>query len=1228
VSRWIVSSSIRVAVAVLVAAIGIIIIGGWQLRRASVDTLPEFGLPQIQVQTEALGLSAAEVEQLITVPLEDEFNGLPFLDTLRSQSLPSLSDIELTFHAGTDIYRARQLVTERVAQGPSVVNVGTPPVMIEPESSTARVMMIGLSSASVNPIDVSTIARWRIRPRLLAVPGVANVSIWGQRDQQLQVLVDPAELVKNGVTLDQVINTTGDAMWTSPLTFVEASSPGADGFIDTPNQRISLQHVLPISTPTDLAQVPIEDTAPGKPLTLGQVSQVIEDHPALRGDTVLSGGGTGFLLVVDKLPGANTAEVTRDIQNAIAELTPGLTGITVDTAAFNPAGYISTALSNVGFAGLLSLLLVVLWLGIAWQSWRVAVIAFVAVALSYVTAALVLYARGTTFNALILAGLAIGIGVVVDDLAHGVDAMKRDLAERRTDMPKASLITDAVIAARRPLGYALAIVALGLVPLWLVTGFAGMLSRNLVGGYVLSLLAATAVALVGTPVLAYVLLPSAAPDRPNPVARGLARFADKTTVAPRRRAGWAWGAVAVLALMASAIAPQIGGGTLPPLQDRNLVVAWSAMPATSLPEMQRLATSAAAELRAIPGVRAVNTNVGQALFGDQTVDVNSADTWITLDQHANYGRTVSTINQVLDDYPGVAHRLSTYPAQSVDARPRGGDAPVRVRLYGTNDQVLQTEAERIGEVLRGVGGLRGVNVTAPVMEPVIQIDVNVANAAKYGLKPGDIRRASAVLVAGIPVGSYYQDQQIFDVAVWSKPADRANLTAIQNLLVDTPDGKQVPLKDVADVAIAPAAPVIAHDNVSRYRDITAQVDGDLDKAVATVRGKVAAVPLPLGYHAEISSDVADRSAANARIAWYAVAAAIAIYLLLQAGLRSWGRAALVLFTLPLAVAGGALSSLVAGRHATVGTYAGLLLLFAIAVRNGLRMVRRAADLEADGLAAADAVNRTVREQALPVVATAIGILLAMVPFVVRGAVAGLEFLQPFGWTVIGGLVTTTVVGLGLLPALYLTTHGGDRPAVAVPADGVAESGSPAVDDPPRHRAPAHGPPALPDAEPVAGDTEVAGRDGPTALRRAIGRFAMSSVLTCTVLAAMLSGCAASGHQGGKAPQPAQLIDVPGSPNLHKVVLTARAASQIAVQTQPVRAGPGAVVPVTAVIYDPQGESWTYTVPAERTYLRVPITVDHVDGDNAYLSAGPPIGTAVVTQGAPELLGVEYGVGEE
>ena len=630
--RWIVESSLRLAAVVAVGAVVVMVLGVVALRHAPVDTLPEFLPPQVQVQTEALGLSTSEVEQFITVPLEDEFNGLAFLDHLRSQSVPGLSSIELTFKPGTDIYKARQLVTERVAQGPSVVNVGTPPVVIQPLSAESRVMMIGLSSKSLSMIELSTLARWRIRPRLLAVPGVANVTIWGQRDQQLQVLVDPARMASHQVSLEQVINTAGDAMWTSPLTFVEASSPGADGFIDIPNQRLSVQHVLPIRSARDLAAVPVEDTG-GTPLRLSAVATVVEDHPALRGDAVLQ-SGAGFLLVVEKFPGANTLAVTRGIDAAMADLKPGLAGVSVDTSIFRPASFIETALRDIGVAALVGFVLAVLWLGISAWSLRTALIG----------------ARGcrSAGDRRRWCALPARRDLHHDDAGRPRGRRRGDRGRRRRRRhhdqapagpaarsgtgagSRAAVVAAACSDVRRPLGYALAIIVLVAVPLLLLSGLGGSFARPLMISYLLAVLASTATALIVTPVLGYLLLRGAPGDRrASLVARWIARSFERTVPGFLRRSVWVYATVALLVGVGVVALLQLESGPLiPAMQDRDLLVQWQAVPGTSLPEMERITTTVDGALRAVPGVRDVASHMGQALMGDQVVDVDSAETWI------------------------------------------------------------------------------------------------------------------------------------------------------------------------------------------------------------------------------------------------------------------------------------------------------------------------------------------------------------------------------------------------------------------------------------------------------------------------------------------------------------------------------------------------------------------------------------------------------------------------
>ena len=532
--RWVVGSSLQFRSLILVGAAALMVLGLYRLRETPVDVLPEFSAPIIQIQTEALGLSAAEMEDLVTLNLEEILASVSWLKTIRSTTMTGLSSILLVFEPGTDIMRARQLVQERLNLAHALPNVSKTPVMLQPLSTTNRAMIIGLSPKDASLIDASVLARWTITPKLLGVPGVANVSIWGLRSRQLQVQVDPRRLRDKGVTLNRVIKTAGDAMWVSPLSFLEASTPGAGGWIDTPNQRLGIQHVQPISSPDDLAKVAVAD----KPLRLGDVANVVEAHPPLIGDAIVN-NEPGLLLVIEKFPHANTREVVRGVNAALNELRQGLPGIDIDTSIFQLTSFIDLSIDNLSNALLIGFGLLVLVLGAWLLTWRAVLISIVAIALSLVVTGLVLYLRGVTINAMVLAGLVIALAVVIDDAVVDIENIMRRLRQHRSqgsDRSTAAIIFEACVETRSPLVYATLILVLAVTPLFLLGGPLGAFLNPLAVSYVLALLVSTVVAMTVTPALAMVLLRGAALDhREPPLVRWCQRIYDSASRASSPR---------------------------------------------------------------------------------------------------------------------------------------------------------------------------------------------------------------------------------------------------------------------------------------------------------------------------------------------------------------------------------------------------------------------------------------------------------------------------------------------------------------------------------------------------------------------------------------------------------------------------------------------------------------------------------------------------------------------
>jgi len=1027
---WIVGWSLRSRGVVVVLAAALLVFGATQLRDMPVDVLPEFTPPTVEVQTEALGLSAAEVEQLITVPLEqDLLNGVAWLDTIRSESVPGLSRVEMIFEPGTDLLKARQVVQERLIQAHALPQVSKPPQMLQPLSSTSRVMMIGLSSQKLSPIELSVLARWTIRPRLMGVPGVANVAIWGQRERQLQVQADPERLREHGVTLNQVVETAGNALAVSPLTFLEASTPGTGGFVDTPNQRLGIRHVLPIVTPADLAQVAVDDTEDhGQALRLGDVAEVVEDHQPLIGDAVF-GEGPGLLLVVEKFPDANTREVTSDVDQALAALAPGMGGVEVDSSLFRPASFLEAAMGNLTTALLLGALLLLLVLGVFLFEWRSALISVSAVVLSLAAALTVLWLRQATLNAIVLAGLVMALGAVVDDAVVDVDRIARRLRRHRAeggDASAARVVLSASLEVRRPVAYATVILLVALVPVLFMEGLTGAFLPPLALTFGLALLASMLVALTVTPALGLLLLAGAPLERRQPpLARWLEggyRRALAPVLRTPGRATLAGAAALAVLLLGLAAVPRLDQDLAPSFRDTDLLVRLNGTPGTSHPEMTRVTALASRELRAIPGVEDVGAHVGRAVMSDRSVGVNSGELWVSLDAAGDYDRTVAAVQEVVDGYPGMDGELLTYPKQRIQQVLGRDDAGIVVRVYGQDLEVLRAKAEEVRGLLADVDGTADQQVEQMVEEPTLEIEVDLAKAQRFGIKPGDVRRAATTMLSGIQVGSLFEEQKVFDVVVWGAPEVRGSVADLRELLVDLPDGGHVQLGQVADVRIKPTLSVIHHEGVSRSIDVTADVDGrDYGAVMADVSERLDLVQFPLEYHAEVLGDQADRRAVERRVLGVAAIAAVLILLLLQAAFGSWRLAAAASLALPAALAGGVAALLASGGTLSLGALAGFGLVAAVAVRNLVTLVSNCQRLEREAAEPSRAVLvlRAATERLSPVLLTALATGLALVPLAVRGNVPGQELLQPMAVVVLGGLVTSTLLTLFVVPALYL-----------------------------------------------------------------------------------------------------------------------------------------------------------------------------------------------------------------
>ena len=1009
-----VSVSIRLRVVLIALCVALLGFGYHSIRQAPLDVFPEFAPPIVEIQTEAPGLSSEQVESLIAIPLENSLTGIPSVQAVRSKSVLGLSQVVLVLRHGADPMKVRQLVQERIAaEARQLPAVAKSPVILQPLSSTSRVMQIGVWSKSLSQRDLTLLALWTVRPRLMSVPGVANVAIWGQRDKQFQVLVNPDRLRAHGISLDQVLKAAGDAA------VLETG-----GFLDTPNQRFAVRHLSPIIEPEDLGRT-VVDFRGGAPVRLSDVAEVTIGSPPPIGDSVIN-DGPGLLLIVEKQPEGNTLEVTRKVEEAIELLKPGLQGVEIDPTIFRPATFIERAIDNLRRALLVGCGLVVLILVAFLFDWRTAFISLTAIPLSLVSALLLLSWFGVTVNTMVLAGLVIAVGELVDDAIIDVENIVRRVRLNRaagSPLSAFQVVLNASLEVRSAVVYASLIVVLVFLPIFFLEGLSGAFFRPLAMAYVLAILASLLVALTVTPALSYMLLTGrAAESHESPLTIWLKKLYKPILPWFAQRPGFAIGTLLIAFAATAIVGSTLGQEFLPHFQETDFLMHFVEKPGTSVEAMQRVTVQASKDLRAIPGVRNFGSHIGRAEVADEVVGPNFTELWISVDPNVDYEATVKKIEETVLAYPGLYRDVLTYLRERIKEVLTGASASIVVRLYGPELATLRSKAKEIETAMGTVPGVTNLKVETQVNVGQIEVRLRPDAAERFGLTAGHVRRASTTLLKGTKVGEVYEGQKKFDVVVWGAPSIRSDLAAIRALPIDSPSGVQVRLGDVADVVMAPTPNEIKRENASRRIDIVCNAQGrDLGAVAREIEEKVRAIRFDREYHPEFLGEYAARQESTQRLLFLSAIAFIGIVLLLYVDFGQWRPTLLVLLTIPFALIGGVIAVLISGGSLSLGSIVGFVTVLGIAARNGIMLVSHYRHLEREegqalGLAL---VLRGSEERLSPILMTVLATGLALLPLAAAGNKPGHEIEYPLAVVILGGLCTSTLLNLFLLPALYL-----------------------------------------------------------------------------------------------------------------------------------------------------------------------------------------------------------------
>lgn len=1012
--RW----SLDNRVATLFGAAVLLALGAWAALSTPVDVFPDLTAPTVTVLTEAHGMAAEEVESLVTFPVETAVNGSSGVRRVRSASSQGISIVWVEFDWGTDIFRARQVVSEKLQLVLAQLPPGAdPPVLAPVTSIMGEVLLVGLTSSAHSPMEVRSAADWQVRRRLLAVPGVSQVVPIGGAVKAYQVLVEPAALRGYDVSLGEV------------LAAAEASNLNAAGGVYQESGREVLIRGIGRARDVDDIARTVVVTRGGVPILLGDVAEV-RVGPQPRYGTASVDAEPAVILSIQKQPDANTLELTERITAELAAIQAQLPeGMNINPGLFRQADFISVAVENVVEALRDGAILVVIVLFLFLWNVRTTFISVLAIPLSLAVALLVMKGLGATINTMTLGGLAIAIGALVDDAIIDVENVFRRLRENKLRPEGArrsalAVVYEASKEVRKPIMNATLVITVVFLPLFFLSGVEGRMLQPLGFAYIVSIAASLFVAVTVTPVLCWFLLPDTPAigrERESWLVERLQRGYRGTLDAVLTRTGPVLAGAAIFAVLALVAFPFLGRGFLPEFQEGTLVISAVTVPGTGLDESDRIGRQAETILLAHPAVVGTSRRTGRAELDEHAQGANAAEIDVRLDLSMH--RTDEVLADLRDGLavlPGTNITIGQPIGHRIDHMLSGTRASIAVKVFGPDLYELRRVAEGVRAVVEPIAGVVDLAVEQQADVPQLRVYADRRRMAAYGVTPAALGEAIDVGFAGETVSQVREGQKAYPLVVRFAEDARGSADAVRAALVDTPLGPKVRLDQLADVRSERGPNTITRENVQRMLVVSANVAGrDVGSVVDEMRAAVAgAVDVPQGYFVEYGGQFESAERATRTIVLLSVLSLALIFVILYQQFRNARTVLLLLVNLPLALTGGLFALLLTGGELNVAALVGFVTLFGIAVRNGILLVSHYQQLLAEGAPFREAIFRGSMERLNPILMTALTAGLALIPLALGGGEPGKEIQTPMAIVILGGLLTSTALNMVVVPALF------------------------------------------------------------------------------------------------------------------------------------------------------------------------------------------------------------------